>query len=62
MGKSKKSNAEVEFQLNKKEKKKVDKLEAQIPYFDARKDQNEVDKIRDKIKGIWEKAKASRDI
>ena len=41
---------------------KVDKLEAQIPYFDARKDQNEVDRIQNKIWGILEKAKASLDI
>eukprot|EP00548_Thalassiothrix_antarctica_P006173 CAMPEP_0194137226 /NCGR_PEP_ID=MMETSP0152-20130528/7154_1 /TAXON_ID=1049557 /ORGANISM="Thalassiothrix antarctica, Strain L6-D1" /LENGTH=72 /DNA_ID=CAMNT_0038834171 /DNA_START=82 /DNA_END=298 /DNA_ORIENTATION=- len=59
MGKSK-QQVVVEFALNKKEKKKVDKLEAQIPYYDARKEQDEVNKLRGKIDKIWDKARAER--
>jgi hypothetical protein len=35
----------------------VSKLEAQIPYHDARKNKAEVDKIKEQIADIWQKTK-----
>eukprot|EP00547_Thalassionema_nitzschioides_P001415 CAMPEP_0194202316 /NCGR_PEP_ID=MMETSP0156-20130528/2380_1 /TAXON_ID=33649 /ORGANISM="Thalassionema nitzschioides, Strain L26-B" /LENGTH=63 /DNA_ID=CAMNT_0038927783 /DNA_START=94 /DNA_END=285 /DNA_ORIENTATION=- len=58
MGKSKKQTEDVVFTLNKKDQKKVDKLEAQIPYHEARKEEDHIAKLRKQINGIWEKAKA----
>eukprot|EP00546_Thalassionema_frauenfeldii_P011144 CAMPEP_0178911792 /NCGR_PEP_ID=MMETSP0786-20121207/9897_1 /TAXON_ID=186022 /ORGANISM="Thalassionema frauenfeldii, Strain CCMP 1798" /LENGTH=63 /DNA_ID=CAMNT_0020584289 /DNA_START=112 /DNA_END=303 /DNA_ORIENTATION=- len=58
MGKSKKQKEDIAFQLNKKDQKKVDKLEAQIPYHEARKETEHIEKLRKQIDGIWEKAKA----
>lgn len=37
------------------------KLEAQIPYFEARKLTDDVEKINGQIQAIWEKARSSRD-
>ena len=42
---------------NRKDQKKVTKLEAQIPYHEGRGDKEEADKIRQKIDAIWAKAK-----
>lgn len=56
MGKNKK--AEIEFKLSKKDQKKVDKLEAQIPYYEARRETDQVDKIKSQVEAITEKAKA----
>lgn len=43
--------------VNRKDQKKVTKLEAQIPYHEGRGDKEEADKIRQKIDAIWAKAK-----
>eukprot|EP00588_Corethron_pennatum_P016150 CAMPEP_0194304216 /NCGR_PEP_ID=MMETSP0171-20130528/2001_1 /TAXON_ID=218684 /ORGANISM="Corethron pennatum, Strain L29A3" /LENGTH=62 /DNA_ID=CAMNT_0039055417 /DNA_START=96 /DNA_END=284 /DNA_ORIENTATION=- len=55
MGKNKQQKA-VEVTLNKKEQKKVSKLEAQIPFHEGRGHKDEAEKIRQQIKTIWEKA------
>lgn len=48
---------EVEITLNKKDQKKVSKLEAQIPYHEGRGNKEEVEKIKEQIALIWEKTK-----
>lgn len=57
---SARSNIGALSPVHRKEQKKVSKLEAQIPYFSARKQQEEVDKIQNQIDAIWEKARSSR--
>eukprot|EP00563_Minutocellus_polymorphus_P015373 CAMPEP_0181057812 /NCGR_PEP_ID=MMETSP1070-20121207/20456_1 /TAXON_ID=265543 /ORGANISM="Minutocellus polymorphus, Strain NH13" /LENGTH=63 /DNA_ID=CAMNT_0023137263 /DNA_START=131 /DNA_END=322 /DNA_ORIENTATION=+ len=57
MGGKGKKQKEEEVTLNKKDQKKVTKLEAQIPYHEGRGDKEEADKIRQKIDAIWAKAK-----
>jgi hypothetical protein len=42
---------------NRKDAKKVSKLEAQIPYHEGRGNKEEVEKIKNQIDAIWEKAK-----
>eukprot|EP00970_Alexandrium_tamarense_P010897 scaffold2273_cov209-Alexandrium_tamarense.AAC.6 len=42
---------------NRKDQKKVDKLEAQIPYHEGRGNLDEVTKIKDQVEAIWAKAK-----
>jgi len=51
---------EEELTLSKKEKKKVDKLTAQIPYHQGRGNMEEVTKIKGQIDSIWEKAKEAQ--
>ena len=41
----------------RKDAKKVSKLEAQIPYHEGRGNKEEVEKIKEQIAGIWQKAK-----
>ena len=41
---------------NRKDQKKVSKLEAQIPYHEGRGNKEEVDKIKEQVKDIWAKA------
>jgi len=41
----------------RKDAKKVSKLEAQIPYHEGRGNKDEVDKIKEQIDAIWEKAR-----
>lgn len=48
---------EEEIVLNKKDAKKVGKLEAQIPYHDARGDKEKVEKIKSQIDAIWAKTR-----
>ena len=43
--------------VNRKDQKKVTKLEAQIPYHEGRGEKEEAEKIRQKIDAIWAKAK-----
>ena len=43
--------------VDRKEQKKVTKLEAQIPYHVGRGEKEEADKIQQKIDAIWAKAK-----
>jgi|EP00544_Gedaniella_sp_CCMP2646_P003916 hypothetical protein len=57
MGGGKKSKAEEEVQLSKKDAKKVSKLEAQIPYHQGRGNTEEVEKIKEQIEAIWEKTR-----
>jgi hypothetical protein len=45
------------FAIFRKDQKKVTKLEAQIPYHEGRGNKEEVEKIKEQIAGIWEKAK-----
>eukprot|EP00531_Pseudo-nitzschia_arenysensis_P014055 CAMPEP_0116123190 /NCGR_PEP_ID=MMETSP0329-20121206/4615_1 /TAXON_ID=697910 /ORGANISM="Pseudo-nitzschia arenysensis, Strain B593" /LENGTH=52 /DNA_ID=CAMNT_0003617087 /DNA_START=322 /DNA_END=477 /DNA_ORIENTATION=+ len=52
MGKSKKIVRE-EATLSKKDAKKVDKLQSQIPYHEGRGNKDEAQKIRDQIEKIW---------
>jgi len=42
---------------SRKDAKKVQKLEAQIPYHEGRGNKDEAQKIRDQVAAIWEKAK-----
>jgi hypothetical protein len=44
---------------NRKDQKKVTKLEAQIPYHEGRGNKDEVIKIKEQIADIWEKARAA---
>ena len=43
--------------VDRKDQKKVTKLEAQIPYHEGRGEKEEAEKIRQKIDAIWAKAK-----
>lgn len=61
-GNKKKQQVEVEFALNKKDTKKVGKLEAQIPYHEGRGNKDEVAKIKNQIDSIWTKARAAAEI
>jgi hypothetical protein len=47
--------------MYRKDLKKVTKLEAQIPYHEGRGNKEEVEKIKEQIAGIWEKAKESME-
>jgi hypothetical protein len=42
---------------NRKDLKKVAKLEAQVPYHQGRGNMEEVEKIKEQVAGIWEKAR-----
>jgi hypothetical protein len=42
---------------NRKDKKKVDKLTAMIPYHEGRRNTEEVDKIKQQVEAIWQKTK-----
>lgn len=42
---------------HRKDQKKVDKLEAQIPYHEGRGNKEEVEKIRDQVAAIWAKTR-----
>ena len=44
----------------RKDQKKVDKLTAQIPYHEGRGNKEEVEKIKDQVAHIWEKAKEAQ--
>ena len=48
---------EEEVQLSKKDQKKVEKLEAQIPYHEGRGNKEEAEKIRGQVAAIWQKAR-----
>eukprot|EP00428_Durinskia_dybowskii_P074058 CAMPEP_0170413258 /NCGR_PEP_ID=MMETSP0117_2-20130122/31427_1 /TAXON_ID=400756 /ORGANISM="Durinskia baltica, Strain CSIRO CS-38" /LENGTH=61 /DNA_ID=CAMNT_0010671045 /DNA_START=74 /DNA_END=259 /DNA_ORIENTATION=- len=52
-----KSKKEEEITLSKKDAKKVSKLEAQIPYHEGRGNKEEVEKIKEQIDSIWQKAR-----
>eukprot|EP00593_Proboscia_inermis_P001354 CAMPEP_0171294974 /NCGR_PEP_ID=MMETSP0816-20121228/3545_1 /TAXON_ID=420281 /ORGANISM="Proboscia inermis, Strain CCAP1064/1" /LENGTH=66 /DNA_ID=CAMNT_0011767271 /DNA_START=188 /DNA_END=388 /DNA_ORIENTATION=- len=52
-----KSMKEVEITLSKKDKKKVDKLTAQIPYHEGRNNKEEVEKIKNQVESIWTKTR-----
>ena len=45
------------FASNRKDAKKVTKLEAQIPYHEGRGNKEEVEKIKSQIDAIWEKTR-----
>ena len=45
------------FIANRKDQKKVTKLEAQIPYHEGRGNKEEAEKLRQQIADIWDKAK-----
>jgi hypothetical protein len=47
----------VLFAHNRKDQKKVTKLEAQIPYHEGRGNKDEIEKIKEQIASIWEKAR-----
>eukprot|EP00537_Pseudo-nitzschia_pungens_P000354 CAMPEP_0172359324 /NCGR_PEP_ID=MMETSP1060-20121228/3540_1 /TAXON_ID=37318 /ORGANISM="Pseudo-nitzschia pungens, Strain cf. cingulata" /LENGTH=78 /DNA_ID=CAMNT_0013080923 /DNA_START=221 /DNA_END=456 /DNA_ORIENTATION=+ len=57
MGKPKNQKKEEDLTLSKKDKKKVDKLQSQIPYHEGRGNKEEVQKIKDQIEKIWTKTK-----
>jgi len=48
---------EEEITLSKKDQKKVDKLEAQIPYHEGRGNKEEVEKIKQQVAAIWTKTR-----
>lgn len=50
------------FFVNRKDLKKVSKLEAQIPYHEGRGNKDEVVKIKEQIANIWEKAKEAQQL
>eukprot|EP00977_Amphora_coffeiformis_P001768 scaffold351_cov148-Amphora_coffeaeformis.AAC.13 len=56
MAKTKKA-ADIEVKLSKKDQKKVDKLQAQIPFHESRGNKDEVAKIQQQIDDLWSKAK-----
>jgi hypothetical protein len=58
----KKAEKVEEFKLSKKDQKKVDKLQAQIPYHEGRKNQVEADKCKEQIEAIWVKAREEAGI
>lgn len=45
------------FSHNRKDQKKVDKLLAQIPYHEGRRNTEEVEKIKQKVDAIWQKTR-----
>jgi hypothetical protein len=47
--------------INRKDLKKVSKLESMIPYYEARKQTDEIDKLKSQINAIWDKAREARD-
>ena len=47
--------------LNKKDQKKLHKLEAQIPYHIGRGNSAEVEKIKGQVAAIWAKVKTSNE-
>ena len=42
---------------HRKDQKKVDKLEAQIPYHEGRGNKEEVEKIKEQVAAIWAKTR-----
>jgi len=44
----------------RKDQKKVTKLEAQIPYHEGRGNKEEVEKIKEQVASIWDKAKEAQ--
>eukprot|EP00591_Stephanopyxis_turris_P003064 CAMPEP_0195507360 /NCGR_PEP_ID=MMETSP0794_2-20130614/831_1 /TAXON_ID=515487 /ORGANISM="Stephanopyxis turris, Strain CCMP 815" /LENGTH=63 /DNA_ID=CAMNT_0040634017 /DNA_START=119 /DNA_END=310 /DNA_ORIENTATION=- len=56
-GNKNKKHVEHEITLNKKDLKKVTKLEAQIPYYEGRNQKEEVEKIKQQIEAIWVKTR-----
>jgi hypothetical protein len=50
------------LKLDRKDLKKVAKLEAMIPYHAQRSQADEAQKIQQKIDAIWDKARSSRDL
>jgi transcriptional regulator with AAA-type ATPase domain len=56
MGKPKKQ-AEIEVTLSKKDQKKVDKLQSQIPYHEGRGESDKAEKLKEQIDAIWTKAR-----
>ncbi|KAL7478383.1 hypothetical protein ACHAW6_004152 [Cyclotella cf. meneghiniana] len=54
---AKKGAKQEEITLSKKDQKKVDKLEAQIPYHEGRGNLEEVTKIKEQVAAIWDKAR-----
>jgi len=59
MGGNNKVKQQEEVTLNKKEQKKVTKLEAQIPYHEKRGNKDDVIKTKELIDAIWAKATAA---
>eukprot|EP00519_Triparma_laevis_P008547 CAMPEP_0182519712 /NCGR_PEP_ID=MMETSP1321-20130603/45236_1 /TAXON_ID=91990 /ORGANISM="Bolidomonas sp., Strain RCC1657" /LENGTH=63 /DNA_ID=CAMNT_0024727697 /DNA_START=380 /DNA_END=571 /DNA_ORIENTATION=+ len=59
-GNKNKKQEEETFQLSKKDTKKIKKLEAQIPYYEGRREDAEAQKIREQITAIVDKAKAEQ--
>ncbi|KAL7426498.1 hypothetical protein ACHAXH_000984, partial [Discostella pseudostelligera] len=57
---AKKTQKQEELTLSKKDQKKVDKLNAQIPYHEGRGNKDEVGKIKEQIDAIWEKAREAQ--
>ncbi|GMH74256.1 hypothetical protein TrLO_g14033 [Triparma laevis f. longispina] len=58
-GNKNKQHVEETFQLTKKDAKKIKKLEAQIPYFEGRREQEEAEKIKERVAAIVAKAKGA---
>lgn len=57
-----KPKKEIDVTLSKKDQKKVQKLEAQIPYHEGRQNMDEVTKIKEQIAAIWDKAKEAQGL
>jgi len=43
--------------LNRKDQRKVDKLQAMIPYHEGRNNKEEVEKIKQQVANIWQKTR-----
>ena len=50
------------YLFNRKDNKKVLKLQSQIPYHEGRSNKEEVEKIRNQVDAIWEKARAAHEL
>ena len=47
---------------HRKDQKKVAKLKSKIPYFEARKQQDEVDKLNQQIENVYKKAQEAMNM
>eukprot|EP00529_Nitzschia_sp_RCC80_P001309 CAMPEP_0113492032 /NCGR_PEP_ID=MMETSP0014_2-20120614/27862_1 /TAXON_ID=2857 /ORGANISM="Nitzschia sp." /LENGTH=93 /DNA_ID=CAMNT_0000385841 /DNA_START=200 /DNA_END=481 /DNA_ORIENTATION=- /assembly_acc=CAM_ASM_000159 len=55
------TNNDTNLPPNRKDAKKVAKLEAQIPYHEGRGNKDEVSKIKEQVEEIWRKTREAVD-
>lgn len=61
-GQRKGAGDKEEVVLCMKDQKKVAKLKSKIPYFEARKQQDEVDKLNQQIENVYKKAQEAMNM